>query len=399
MRRVNVEVTYPQADPFHAVFERVAYARFEGPEMIRARGQLDADERPGHLTVEFSRDHGATWGDAQTWPSGEKRPEGDFRQDWGIPVPVGDRLLLVGYDGFFRNDQPLDGVTQTTPRYRVSEDGGRTWAVEDPIVQTGPQFNEAHPFPGVWKGKNAVIPSNVPLIARGGRVLAPCNVTTLGEDDRYFCPAGASSFTAAGVLEGTWRVDGRIDWKLLETVRLKPEQSLRGAIDPTLAEMPDGRILMVMRANSGANDPGAGYKWFSVSSNGGRDWSRPWPWTFSDGTAFYSPSSSSQLFRHSSGAWYWIGNICPESPQGDHPRYPLVIGRLDPASLRLDLESLEVIDTRCEGDSEKLQLSNFTLYEDRLTADVVLRLTRWDGGASGGSEPLKASVVAYTLDL
>jgi hypothetical protein len=63
------------------------------------------------------------------------------------------------------------------------------------------------------------------------------------------------------------------------------------------------------------------------------------------------------------------------------------------------MESLDVIDTRQEGDTERLQLSNFALYEDRQTGDMVLRLTRRDGGESGGAEPIQASVMAYTFDL
>ncbi len=399
MRLVKIEKTYPQPDPFHAVFETVAYASGVGPEMIRFRWREEKDDIFGAVAVAFSRDHGASWADEQTWPSGERRADGVYRQYWGVPVAVGNRLVLVGADGVFRNDHALDGMTQYAPRCRVSEDGGRTWLVDEPILQTGPEFDASHPFPNVWTGRNSVMPANTPLVLRDGRVLIPCNVTTLGEDGTYFCPPGAYTYTAAGVLEGLWRGDGQLEWTLRGPVRLKPEQSIRGAIEPTLAEMPDGRILMVLRANPGTTDPQSGWKWFCTSADKGKSWSRPWPWTFSDGTPFYSPSSISQLFRHSSGACYWIGNISPDPPAGNGPRYPLVIGRVDPATLRLEMESLEVIDTKRDEDSEALQLSNFTLYEDRQTGDTVLRMTRWDGGASGGSEPIQASVMAYTLDL
>jgi hypothetical protein len=400
MRLIKVGVTYPQDDPFHAVFETVAYASHTGPEMIRFRWREETDDIFGAVTVAFSRDHGDTWCDEQTWPSGEKREAGVYRQYWGLPVAVGNRLLLVGADGVFRRDHALDGMTQYAPRYRVSADGGRTWNVDEPIVQTGRDLDASHPFPNVWLGRNAVMPANPPLVLRDGRVLVPCNVTVLGEDGAYVCPPGAYTYTAAGILEGRWQGDGRLEWTMREPVRIKPEQSLRGVIEPTLAEMPDGRILMVLRANAGSADPQSGWKWFCTSGDKGKTWSRPWPWTFSDGTPFYSPSSISQLFRHSSGEWYWIGNICPDPPQGNGPRHPLVIGRVDPVTLRLDGESLGVIDTVRDGDTEGLQLSNFTLVEDRRTGDVILRLTRLDGGgASGGTEPIRASVVAYTLDL
>jgi hypothetical protein len=388
-----------QADPRFAVFETVSYSRSTGGDMIRFRWGEEADDIFGSLSLAYSTDHGRTWEEGAEWPAGEKRPEGVHREYWMPPVTVGGRLLLLGASGVFRNDHALDGMTQYVPRYRVSDDGGRTWAVDEPVIQAGPGLDAAHPFPDVWVGRNSVMPANVPIVLKDGRVLVPCNVTVLDPEGRYFCPPGAYTYTAAGVLEGRWQADGRLAWKLAEPVRIKPEQSLRGAIEPTLAEMPDGRILMVLRANAGSVDPNSGFKWFSLSGDHGRTWSRPWPWTFSDGTPFFSPSSISLLTRHSSGDWFWIGNICPDSPSGNSPRYPLVIGRVDPLTLRLEMESLDVIDTRQEGDTERLQLSNFALYEDRQTGDMVLRLTRRDGGESGGAEPIQASVMAYTFDL
>jgi len=39
-------------------------------------------------------------------------------------------------------------------------------------------------------------------------------------------------------------------------------------------------------------------------------------------------------------------------------------------------ESMTVIDTRREGEAESLQLSNFGVYEDRETRDIVVTLPR-----------------------
>lgn len=399
MKLNRMEWVRRQDDPRFAVFESVSYAKGRGADMIRLRWSEEGDDLFSPFALAFSPDNGRTWEEGPVWPSGEKTADGTRRAYWMQPVAVGDLLVLVGADGVFARDHALDGMTRYTPRYKVSRDGGRTWFVDEPVVQEAPGLDAAHPFPGVWLGRNSVMPANTPLVLKDGRVLVPCNVTVLGEDGNYFAPPGAYTYTAAGVLEGRWRPDGRLSWRLMDLVRIKPEQSLRGAIEPTLAEMPDGRILMVLRANAGTADSNAGYKWFSVSPDGGRTWTRPWPWTFSDGEAFYSPSSISQLFRLSTGDWYWLGNISPEPPSGNGPRYPLLVGRVDPLTLRLEMNSLGVIDTRREEDSEKLQLSNFTVFEDRETGDVVLRLTRLDGGPRDGQGAIRGSVVAYTFDL
>jgi hypothetical protein len=354
MKLNRVEQVYAQADPRFAAFETVAYSRARGAEMIRFRWSGESSPGAAAVSLAFSTDNGRAW-EPGPGPGGES----------GVsPVAVGPRLVLVG------------GAGPGALRCRLSEDGGRTWAVDEPVAPEGADASLSFS------------PSNTPLALKDGRVLVPCTVAE----------AGDSGCAAAGVLEGRWQGDGRLTWKRLPPVRIKPGQSQGGVREPALAEMPDGRILMVMAAGAGAADPNAGYKWFSVSSDGGRSWGRPWPWTFSDGSPFYSPGSASRLFRHSSGEWYWIGIICPDAPREDRPGYPLVIGRVDPASLRLEMETLDVIDTRREGDTDQLDLSHFSLYEDRQTADVVLRLTRRDGAAGGGG-PVQAPVMAYTFDL
>ncbi len=75
-----------------------------------------------------------------------------------------------------------------------------------------------------------------------------------------------------------------------------------------------------------------------------------------------------------------------------------MIGRVDPDSLLLERESLCVIDTRREGDTANLQLSNFSAYEDRLSGEIVIRVTRWDGQMFGEPEPTDASVHLYRIE-
>jgi hypothetical protein len=56
------------------------------------------------------------------------------------------------------------------------------------------------------------------------------------------------------------------------------------------------------------------------------------------------------------------------------------------------------VDTRKEDDSDSLQLSNFSIYEDRVTKEFVLYMTRWDGRPSGKG-PTDASVHFYRIDV
>jgi len=178
----------------------------------------------------------------------------------------------------------------------------------------------------------------------------------------------------SAVLIGTWLEGGRIEWQLSQRVANTPDRSSRGAFEPTIAELPDGRILMVMRGSSTRSTPGR--KWFSISRDGGFTWEPIQPWTYSDGTPFFSPSSCSQLLPHSSGRLYWLGNITPRPPAGNSPRYPFVVGLVDPAGGLLVRDSVAVIDDRREGDSDRLMLSNFMACEDRETGDILLHMSR-----------------------
>jgi hypothetical protein len=154
-----------------------------------------------------------------------------------------------------------------------------------------------------------------------------------------------------------------------------------------LAEFPDGRILMVLRASNGwSKDPECqipSYKWFCVSSDGGFTWTEPQPWGYSDGTTFFSPSSNPQLTMHSNGKVYWNGHITPENARANGPRYPLVIGEVDPKSLMLIKDSVITIATREPDERESIAMHRVWQREDRETREIVLYMTRYNTGPDG----------------
>ena len=146
--------------------------------------------------------------------------------------------------------------------------------------------------------------------------------------------------------------------------------------------MEDGRILMVMRGSNGGkfdpHDQLPSYKWYAISNDGGETWSKPEPWCFEDGKTFFSPSSMSSLFKHSSGRCFWVGNMTPVNCQNNLPRWPLVIGEVNPANLKLIRSSLLTVDTQREEDLSKgrLDISHMTMIEDRETKEIVLTYPR-----------------------
>ena len=268
-------------------------------------------------------------------------------------------------------------------RYRVSEDSGKTWQFDDPIIQTG-KFTE-HPFSGIFIGKNSIYlgdKGSIPIITKKGKILVPAQTTPLGPDGELWNPGGGYTYTDVVVLIGTWTGNNKISWKMSDRVKGDPHRSTRGMIEPTLLEMEDGRLLMVMRGSNekkgSAEYQLPSYKWYSVSKDGGQTWSAPAPFTFEDGKSFYSPSSMSTLFRHSSGRCFWVGNMTEENSKGNLPRWPLVFAEVNTKTLKLIRKSLLIVDTHHEEDNSRgrLDISHISLIEDKKTKEIILTYPR-----------------------
>ena len=138
-----------------------------------------------------------------------------------------------------------------------------------------------------------------------------------------------------------WNADRKdYDWTPAARVEISPEHSARGLMEPEVAELKDGRLLVVWRGSTHGWDGSVaklpGRKFFSVSTDGGRTLTPPAVWKYDDGSDFYSPSSIHRMIRHSvTGKLYWLGNISPTPPSGNSPRYPLVIAEVDEAKAAL----------------------------------------------------------------
>lgn len=265
-------------------------------------------------------------------------------------------------------------------RYRVSQDGGQSWLLDEPIVGAG-DYDAAHPFDDLWIGKNAIYLGDKgcrPITTRDGRILVPAQMTILDAAGELYQPPKAHTYTAAVVLIGEWTPDGSITWRSSPRVAGDETLSCRGMIEPTIAEASDGRIVMIMRGSNSHDPDVPARKWISVSDDQGETWSAAKAWGYSEGGSFYSPSSMSFLTRHSSGRLFWVGNLTPENASGNLPRYPVVIGELDPESLGLIRSSVVTLDEQSAEDREKgrLDLSHFDILEDRPSGDFILTYPR-----------------------
>ena len=146
--------------------------------------------------------------------------------------------------------------------------------------------------------------------------------------------------------------------------------------------------MLVLRGSNDARPQLPSWRWVSFSEDGGWKWSDPAPWTYDDGQSFYSPSACSQLLPHSSGRLFWLGNINPENPRGNRPRYPFMLGEVDRRSGLLIRRTVKMVDTLQPGEDPLLTLSNFHAREDRQSQEICVHMTRlfakpdgWEGDA------------------
>jgi len=76
----------------------------------------------------------------------------------------------------------------------------------------------------------------------------------------------------------------------------------------------------------------------------------------------------------------------PAKTDGSYPRYPLQICEVDAQYGYLLRDTLTTVDTRHGEESELLQLSNFSLFEDKITQNLVIMLSKIGIFASGGKK-------------
>lgn len=269
--------------------------------------------------------------------------------------------------------------------YRISNDNGKTFSKFRLIVLKGNA--EDHPIDGVKIGRNGyTIPfTSVIFKSRQGEIVVPVHLHPWdNERNEIYNPADAYLFGDSGVLIGKWTGDFKdIEWQFGKWLRIDHQLSTRGLFEPSVAEVKVGeRFAMVMRGSNHTKPELPGYTWLSFSNDQCRTWSDPVPFTYSDGKKFYTPASCSTLIRSGkTGTLYWIGNLLPKNSNGNNPRNPLVIGRVDEENFGLIRKSVVEID-RCHptAESVNVELSNYKIMEHSVLDQILIALTRREDG-------------------
>ena len=378
---VSREVFMPSPNAGSGTQATSYYTRNAGLSLISFHHYISRSDIFDDGCLRASDDNGRHWSAPGTWPTKFAHPLGTGRRDIrvGYVDPKTDRFILLWNEAVLRDDHPTQAMLTGTIHYQITGDGGKSWSPPRQVIHQGAGYDAEHHLPGVTFGKNCVMFGDYtdrPLTRADGAILVPVQSSPVGANGEYESH-GSYTYTECLLLIGQWTADGDLAWTTSERVLADPARSSRGWIEPAIAELADGSLLMVMRGSNDNCPHLPGYRWAVRSHDGGQSWGAVTPWTYDDGAAFYSPSSCSQLIPYSDGRLFWVGNISPHNPTGNCPRYPLVIGEVDRASGLLLRNTVTPIDDRQPGESEHLTLSNFYVREDRETGDLMLHLTRF----------------------
>lgn len=368
------------------------YYTGNGMDIMKLYSYIHKSDTTDVSFKEFSSDNGKTFGASITVTTEKKVENGTLRNYMRSPIvdKKRDRLITFGISGVLPTDDPLEGLKWWHVYYMVSTDGGKSNIVEEPVILQGDEFSKIHPVTDVFEGKNSVMIGDTTELAiitsrqrkqeDNDHILLPVQITPIGPDGSYYNPGGGYTYHYSAVIRGDILDDGHITWTgISNKISNEPTLSTRGSIEPTIVEFDDGTILMVLRgSNGGTKDLDhkiKGYRWYSISTNGGKTFSNVKPWLYDTNEHFYSPSSCSQLLRHSSGKIYWIGNISPSNPKANMPRNPIFIGEVDKSSLLLKKDTLLEIDSVKGTQSSDTTFSNFYAREDKQTGRILLHIT------------------------
>jgi hypothetical protein len=381
VRIESVSTFLPSPGPGVAVSASTYYTRHDGLDLISIHSHISRSDTADVAYVRRSSDNGSTWSEPELHETNFPHPDGTRRTgpSGGYVDPASGRYITVTNEAVLPTDDPLEGMRQWYLNYAVSDDGGRTDITAGQIIHEGDDYDAILHLPGVWRGRNCVMIGDMgqrPLTRSDGTILVPVQTSPVGPDGDYHNPGTGFTWTDCMLLMGQWNDDGSLAWTASERVCGDPARTSRGMIEPTIAELSDGSLIMVMRGSNDAFADVSGYRWISRSHDGGMTWTKPAPWTYADETQFYSPSAMSRLMSWRDGRLFWIGNISRENPRGNSPRYPLVIGEVDHTTGLLIGDPVHIIDDRKPDESPHLTLSNFYTREDRVTGGIVLHMTR-----------------------
>lgn len=176
------------------------------------------------------------------------------------------------------------------------------------------------------------------------------------------------------------RFDSRkndICWEKGGEISVAPSKSNYGLGEPSVAQFPDGRLIMFFRAGSklpSQDTPGAtSIKLFSISTDCGETWSKPTPLCYDNGKYIYSPRAYHIAFRSIKNNKVYIAmNIADEPCVDCDPRTYLYLLEINPETLTAPRGMLTLIEAKHPEHDDLVRFSNFQLVQERKSKNPLI---------------------------
>ena len=237
----------------------------------------------------ISTDNGRTWSTPQPIPNvTQQLPDGGMADYPGNTIF--DPALGIAYQKRMLRTWP--GMKLYTYNWSDHEHpySDHTFVVENGVdrlmrYEDGPDYDPERPFDPAFTVTNRAYYGVGMALGSDGAAYFPIVC---------FKPGAEFSYNRAGLV--LMRRDPATgQWAASTQQYLTPEESSRGLLEPDVAVLKDGRILIICRGSDTPTTPGR--KWFSVSEDGGKTLSPLEELRYDDGSRFYSPSSIHRLVR------------------------------------------------------------------------------------------------------
>ena len=406
------------------------YLDAEGRVRKEVKEFQSQDDTADYREYRFSYDNGKTWTEWVREPLPAREPVGNDEIDENLGYQNAQHVYnpIVGHfvslqcqfiyiDGYAATEAHYwAGYTRPMHSFLMIEDADGT-AHERVLVkyEEGADYSRAlyrytdYLTTNISRGSDLIVLENGDILFNLCiPVNIACKMAGLNLQDVFPTTGGLGHAWALLVARGVWnKTTQQYDLTYSEPIIVDDTLSTRGLSEPMFAELSGGRILCIFRTSSDKVsgwtcrlDPNApACKYYVISEDGGKTFSEPKPWCYENGEIVYSPASICQLVESEvSGKLFWIGNACSkEEVNGAYPRFPLYMIEINPETGLAIRSSRVLIDTRRTGESDKVQLSNFCILEDREAGTLEIYLSKL--GQFTGKPTYECETWKYTLYL
>ncbi|HBN82466.1 MAG TPA: hypothetical protein DDZ89_01345 [Clostridiales bacterium] len=423
--KITKEIVEKSPGPNKAVSRSLSY-KGNGLQLVDVRSITSESDYTNETYHRISQDNGKTWSDWRDIHKTGYITKGSDEIMIGtggkqVYNPVYDHFVSISmqriFDGGHENayrlfwSQAKRGFHDHCFLF-VSKDS-ENWSKGQLIqYEEGADYDEENwNDPAYLWNNDAYIGTNIQVLDNGDLLFSiGANVESccklLDKDIKEIFPSCPQIMKGLIVVRGLWnKQKDCYDLQCSKPVVISDLKSSRGVDEPIVQQLDSGRIIAVFRGsnvqsknwNTRIEKGTPSHKWYTYSDDGGITFTDPVPWHFDNGEVFYSSATISDFFKSTkNGKLYWIGNITIPEVSGNSPRYPLYIVEVD-SKQGLLIKGTEVIidDRDPEKDSVKLQLSNFTLLENKETMNLEIYLTRL---GENDSDFWKSDAYKYTIE-